>query len=205
MRVFVLCTGRSGSLTFIRACGHITNYTSGHETRSRRLGEDRFRYPDQHIEADNRLVWFPGAMDSAFGSAPVFVHLIRNKEDTVHSYNRRWIKNGSLIRAYCEGIHQIALHKLDNDRRLEVVGDFYDQVNDNIRHFLRDKEKKITIHIENATEGFSEFWNMIGAEGNLEEALHSFEQRYNRSKTRRFKVFRHELRFGLMKLRRRIL
>jgi len=123
MRVFVLCTGRSGSLTFIRACSHITNFSCGHETRSRRLGEDRFAYPDRHIEADNRLAWFPGAMESHFGGDAFYVHLIRNREDTVKSYNRRWIRNGSLIRAYCEGIHQIALHKLDPELRLEVVGD----------------------------------------------------------------------------------
>ena len=32
MRVFVLCTGRSGSTTFVRACQHIDNYTASHES-----------------------------------------------------------------------------------------------------------------------------------------------------------------------------
>ena len=205
MRVFVLCTGRSGSLTFIRACSHMTNFSSGHETRSRILGKERFLYPDNHIEADNRLVWFPGALEEITTREDYFVHLIREREATVKSYNRRWIRNGSLIRAYCEGIHQIALHKLDRNKRMAVVHDFYDRVNENIRHFLKDKQRSITIRIEDAEEDFSRFWGEIGAEGDLDSALHTFGDRYNRSKTRRFKILRHEIRFWLMKLRRRIL
>ena len=204
MRVFVLCTGRSGSLTFIRACSQMNNYSTGHESKSRQLGVDRFSYPDNHIEADNRLSWFPGALDREFGNEAFYVHLIRNREDTIRSYNQRWIRNGSLIRAYCEEIHQIALHKLDRQRRLDVVADFYDQVNQNITQFLKDKERKLTIHIENSADEFPRFWKMIGAEGDLGKALETFGEKHNKSKTRRFKNFRHELRFRLMKLRRRI-
>lgn len=204
MRVIVLCTGRSGSLTFARACSHITNYTVGHESRSRRLGKDRFTLPDNHIEADNRLVWFPAALEQEYGDRAFYVHLIRNREATIQSYNRRWIRNGSLIRAYCEGIHQIALHKLDRRLRLEVVGDFYDQVNANITHFLKDKEQQFCLHIENASVEFPQFWNLIGAEGDLKRAVATFDHTFNKSKTRRFKNFRHEMRFWLMKMRRRI-
>jgi hypothetical protein len=143
-------------------------------------------------------------MERKFGNDAFYVHLIRNKEETVHSYNRRWIRNGSLIRAYCEGIHQIALHKLDRSRRLEVVSDFYDQVNENIVQFLKGKEHKITMEIEKAREQYPRFWEMIGAEGDLEMAIAAFEQKYNRSKIRRFKQTRHEVRFWLMQLRRRI-
>lgn len=201
----MLCTGRSGSLTFIRACSHMENYTAGHETRARMLGGDRFRYPDRHIEADNRLSWFLGRLDQAFGKDAFYVHLIRNREDTIRSYNRRWVRNGSLIRAYCEGIQQIALHRLDNSRRLEVVADFYDQVHSNILLFLKDKDKQMTIRIENAAGEFPLFWKKIGAEGNLPAALETFRSRYNPSRTGKMKHFRHELRFGLMKLRRRML
>ncbi|MEA3462113.1 MAG: hypothetical protein U9R49_09555, partial [Bacteroidota bacterium] len=106
MRVFILCTGRSGSLAFSRACKAINNYTSDHEGRARRLGADRFAYPDQHIEADSRLVWFLGALDRDFGNDAFYVHLIRDKKKVVASYNRKWVRYGSIIKAYCEGIHQ---------------------------------------------------------------------------------------------------
>ena len=33
MNVFVLCTGRSGSVTFYNVCKHIKNYTTSHESR----------------------------------------------------------------------------------------------------------------------------------------------------------------------------
>jgi hypothetical protein len=204
MRVFILCTGRSGSLTFARACNHITNYTVGHESRSRRLGSDRFDYPDQHIEADNRLTWFTGALDRDFGNEALYVHLLRDRTKTVESYNRRWVRYGSLIRAYCEGIHQISIHRLDKQRRLEVVEDFYDNVNENIRHFLKDKEQVLTMHIESIAGEFPTFWEQIGAEGELLEALEEFTRKHNRSKTGQFKLFKHETKFQMMRLRRRI-
>jgi hypothetical protein len=77
-------------------------------------------------------------------------------------------------------------------------------VHDNIRHFLKDKDHQMDLHLETLEEGFPEFWRRIGAEGNLEAALESFARKYNRSKAGKFKRFRHEFRFGLMKLRRRI-
>lgn len=67
MRVFVLNTGRCRSVTFSRACSHLTNYSAGHETLARNLGHARFAFPDQHIETDNRLAWF--LAKSNFGSA----------------------------------------------------------------------------------------------------------------------------------------
>lgn len=168
------------------------------------LGKDRLLYPDQHIEADNRLSWILGSLDSSFGNQAYYVHLIRNKEETVRSYNRRWIRNGSLIRAFSEGIQQIAIHKLDDQRRLDVVNDFYDRVQDNIRHFLKDKEHQMVLHLESIEEEFPMFWKWIGAEGDLEGALETFTRKHNRSKSGKYKLFKHEFRFGLMKLRRRI-
>ncbi len=204
MRVFILCSGRSGSLTFVKACHHITNFTAAHESRSRLLGAGRFDYPDGHIEADNRLAWFPGALERSFGNEAIYVHLLRDRSKTIESYNRRWVRNGSLIRAYCEGIHQIALHKLDRKRRLEVVGDFYDNINENIRQFVKDKDHVLTLNIENMEEGFPQFWKLIEAEGNLELALETFQRSFNRSKRNRFKHFKHEAKFFLMRLRRQI-
>ena len=204
MRVFVLCIGRSGSLTFARACNHIINYTIGHESRSRSLGPDRFDYPDQHIEADNRLAWFTGALDRDFGNDALYVHLLRDRTKTVESYNQRWVRYGSLIRAYCEGIHQISIHRLDKQRRLEVVEDFYDNVNENIRHFLKDKEQVLTMHIECLEDEFPAFWKQIGADGEMEKALEEFTRKHNRSKTGQFKLFKHEAKFRMMRLRRRI-
>ena len=204
MNVFVLCTGRSGSMTFSRACRYITNYSVGHESRARLLGPDRFDYPDRHMEADNRLAWFPGALDREFGNDAYYVHLFRDPEETIASYNRRWVRNGSLIRAYCEGIHQITIHLLDKRRRKEVVEDFYDNVNANIRTFLKDKTRVLYLPLEEAETVFPRFWKEIGAEGDLESALKVFTYRHNASKTGWFKLWKHEMRFRAMRFRWRL-
>ena len=83
MNVFILNTGRCGSSTFIKACHHITNYTSGHETMSSQVLDARLGYSENHIEADNRLSWFLGRLDQKFGSEAFYVHLSRDKSATV--------------------------------------------------------------------------------------------------------------------------
>ena len=80
MNVFVLTTGRSGSVTFAEACRHITNYTAGHETRVGLVGDDRLAYPGDHIEVDDRLAWLLGRLEDAYGDAAFYVHLRRDEQ-----------------------------------------------------------------------------------------------------------------------------
>ena len=84
LNVFVLCTGRCGSVTFARACRFIDNYTAGHETAH----GYNLEYPDRHIEVDNRLSWFLGRLDERYPDA-YYVHLLRRREDVVQSFARR--------------------------------------------------------------------------------------------------------------------
>jgi hypothetical protein len=65
VNVFVLNTGRCGSVTFIEACRHIRNYSAAHESRATLIGEQRLAYAANHIETDNRLCWFLGRLDKA--------------------------------------------------------------------------------------------------------------------------------------------
>jgi hypothetical protein len=69
MQVFVLCTGRCGSMTFTRACQHMTNFTAGHESRKRFLFGEKLSYPRNHIEADNRLSWCLGVLNDRYGAS----------------------------------------------------------------------------------------------------------------------------------------
>ena len=52
MRVFILSPQRCGSVTLSEACKHISNYSSGHETRKKL----ELEYPDQHIEIDRFII-----------------------------------------------------------------------------------------------------------------------------------------------------
>jgi hypothetical protein len=83
--VFVLCTGRCGSLAFARACAHMTNYSCGHESRCSLLGAERLSYPSRHIEVDNRLAWLLGRLDETYGKDAFYVHLRRDRDATARS------------------------------------------------------------------------------------------------------------------------
>ena len=189
MNIFILNTGRCGSMTFIRACQHISNFSSAHESRCHELGDARLAYPDNHIEADNRLAWFLdalpavcaflGRLDRHYGDNAVYVHLRRNIEATVNSYAKRLFPGG-IIPAYRQGILQFLP---DNVSHISVCLDYYDTVNSNIELFLKDKTRKMTFTLENAAEDYPKFWRLIGAEGDMSAALAEFRIAYNASET----------------------
>jgi len=182
MNVFVLCTGRSGSQTFMKACAHITNFSSSHESRSKILGEERFNHPENHIEGDNRLSWVLGQLDEKHGKDAYYVHLIRDKNEVAASFNNRWQVTYSIIKGYAHSIKMRKIHKLNSHERLQMCIDYYDTVNANIRLFLKDKPNKKTIHLENMKEDFQDFWNDIQAEGDKEAALAVLDTVHNANK-----------------------
>jgi hypothetical protein len=174
VNVFILNAGRSGSVSFIRACSHITNYTAGHETQSNRVGAAHFRYPDNHIEADNRLAWFLGRLDRAYGDSAFYVHLKRDPVATARSYVRRY--DGGIIRTYRRSI---LMGRPDNRDPMAVSLDFVDTVTSNIELFLRDKSHVIEVSLENARRDFERFFRAVGAEGDLQAALAEWAASHN--------------------------
>ncbi len=177
MKIFVLCTGRCGSTTFIRACQHITNYTALHESRTGHLGDVRFAYQDNHIEADNRLSWLLGRLDEAYGKDAFYVHLTRARRATAASFVKRTGKG--IMRAYARSGILMALPPDANP--LEVARDYYDTVNSNISLFLRDKPRQMRFRLENAQTDFPSFCSVIEADVNMPAALREFEIKHNAS------------------------
>jgi len=181
MNIFVLCTGRCGSTTFIRACQHIKNYSSGHETLANEIFDRRLDYPNNHIEADNRLTWFLGRLDEKYGNNAYYVHLTRNIEDCANSFVKRW--EYGIMKAYRSDI--IMCRKYDNittEEKKLVAKDYLHTVNENIRCFLKDKTKKLYFELENATENFIHFCNQINADIDINNALNEFNIKYNASR-----------------------
>ena len=176
MNIFVLNTGRCGSTTFIKACHHISNFTSAHESRCHLIGDARIDYPENHIEADNRLSWVLGRLDKRYGDDAVYVHLQRNKSDTAGSFIKRY--DIGIIKAYREGI---LMGVSEDARAISVASDYCDTVNSNIELFLKDKTRKIDFQLENAAYNFEIFWRMIEAKGNLDAAIREFDLTYNAS------------------------
>lgn len=173
MNVFVLCTGRTGSVTFVRACQHMKNYTAAHESRSSYLGHERLNFPYHHVEVDNRLSWFLGRLEKQYSDQAFYVHLLRDRDKVAQSYNKRWFKIFSIMNAYSLGILK------SQDKTLDQCYDYVDTVTENIEFFLRDKTRKMTIHLENIEKEFPQFWEAIGAEGNLKEAIATFRDSSN--------------------------
>ncbi len=180
MNVFILCTGRCGSMTFEKACLHINNFTTAHESRANKLGDERVNYPNYHIESDNRLLWFLPRLESQFIDKPVFyVHLKRNDEEVAQSYSKRFSK-GLIMPAYSEGII-LNGPSLTDEWKLSYARDYVRNANETINQFLKNKKNSIDIDIENLEEGFKLFWQRIGAQGDLDSALKELNQKYNYS------------------------
>jgi hypothetical protein len=174
MNVFVLCTGRCGSKSFIQACSHITNYSAGHETRVRHVGAAKFAYPADHIEADNRLAWHLGRLEEVYSDDALYVHLYRDRSKVIASYAQRWAPVGGMMPAYRNGILRAGAHS-----RSATAEDFVATVEANIASFLRDKSMKMSVALEDAVDWFPVFWDRIGAEGDLDRALAEWSQPRN--------------------------
>jgi hypothetical protein len=175
MNVFILNTGRCGSTTFIKACQHISNYSAAHESRIRLTGSTRLDYPNNHIEADNRLSWFLGRLDQRYGDNAIYIHLQREHDSTVESFSKR--SSFGIMKAYREGIY------LDKEAQSSkpYEDDYINTVNANIELFLKDKTHKMIFHLQQARQDFRQFWQLVDAEGDIESALLEWDVNYNHS------------------------
>jgi hypothetical protein len=57
--------------------------------------------------------------------------------------------------------------------------DYWETVNSNIRLFLKDKTRKLCLDVDNPKAAFTEFWEKIGAEGDLHAALAEWDVHHN--------------------------
>lgn len=199
MRVFILCAGRTGSTTIIKACQFIENYTAAHESRNKLFGPERFEYPERHIEADNRLSWELGQLDKRFGKSAFYVHMVREREATSQSYTRRFFRLESIIDSFCQGIRNTPPETMSKVQRLQACYDYVDTINSNIEAFIAEKPLKMTLRLEHAKTDFAVFWERIEAEGKLDEALMTFDQRHNVSRPRKLKNYAYQLKLFLLR------
>jgi hypothetical protein len=178
VNVFVLSTGRCGSTTFARACGHVENYSAAHESRISCV-KKRVDYPDDHIEIDNHLAWFLGCLDDRYGNDAFYVHLKRDLEETARSRKHREARkvDPGLMWAYGQRI----IWENEEAKLIDVCRHYCQTVNSNIRLFLKDKSKTMTIRLESIQEDFRRFWGRIGATGPIEAAVQEWNRRHNKS------------------------
>ena len=173
--VFVLCTGRCGSMGLAKAAQQFENYSAGHETRTHLLGFERFNYALGHIEVDNRLAWLLGRLQARYGDAAFYVHLKRDPIEVAQSYAKR---SGWLIDAYHKNGILMGCHDSD---LVKVAFDMVQTIEANIEVFLKDKSNKMIFNIKNAEEDFKAFAQNIGAKGDIEKGIEVLAARHNAS------------------------
>jgi hypothetical protein len=171
VRIFVTGTGRCGTVTFTKACSHIENFTSAHESHSGEVGN--WKYPTNHIEVDPRLAYSTAVLSDLYPDA-LIIHLVRDKSTAITSLAKRTSINkfrdfhfGS---SNCKDMNKIA-------------NVYYDTTNTMLRKVLKlhkntceySLEKMKAIHWE-------QFWKSIGAEGNFRKSLQEWDVKHNRSK-----------------------
>lgn len=175
--IIVLCTGRCGSMTLARACAHLTSHTSAHEGRTHLTGPARLAFPPNHIEIDNRLAWFLGRLDEAWGDRAAYVHLTRNREDVAQSFAQR--AGQGILKAYRTEILLRSRAKGPYEPLITYCRDYVDTVTANIAHFLRDKSHVMTMTLETMPEDFERLVAWGGLAGDLGAARAELATRHN--------------------------
>lgn len=178
--IFVLCTGRCGSVTFAQACKHLDNYTAGHESQADLIGRARLIYPDHHIEVDNRLAWYLGRIGASYSNeSTLYVHLKRDPEEVAQSHLARWDAKfrASMIRAYGHGI-VTKTKDWPVERRIDVCRDHVATVTANIEEFLRYR-RSVTVRLEEAKTDFAVFLDAAKATGDIEAAIAEWDVKHN--------------------------
>jgi len=168
VRVFVTGTGRCGSVTCAKACGHISNYTAAHETHWGRCQVPEVVHPDRHIEVAPQLVlWIPWLRKLYPDSH--WVHLIRGDQlgccESLATRCRASME--------CFSIQWFGLRG-DPDAAASC---FYDAINDLCAALMPTDRTEILL--EDPEPGWRQFWQAIGAEGNLEAALATWRTKHN--------------------------
>ncbi len=194
MRVFVLTTGRAASKTFAYACRHLDGMTAGHETNGGKIAF-RLEYPDNHVEVDNRLVWFLGGLDHRYSDKNTFyVHLTRDRDKVVESYLMRWHLTVSITRAFYHGI-LMNPKKPDMDTARKSCHLFVETVDENVRYFLKNRSNWTHVRVEYLEQDFFGFMQKAGLTGDrdtIREAVRDIKnvnKKKYRKKSRVKKLF----------------
>lgn len=175
-RVFIVCTGRCGSVSFREACRYATNYRTGHESHCGFL-----EYPDQWIEVNNHLRCVIPHMANKYPDA-LWVHLIREPKGCIRSLER--MNDGAHMRAY-QALYPSVMpsHNLG-----DVAYRYYwaenDAINVQLTALVANPQRRV-MRLESIKDEWADFWQWIGAEGDDQASLAAWDVRRNTTEERR--------------------
>ena len=192
MKVVVLTTGRSGSVSLYHACKLAKNYAAGHESKAGALASERCNIANNFIEVDNRLAWFLGRLAENDQGDVHYGFLRRSSAQVASSYNRRWEVRKGMMRGYCEGFLQRDKSRGD----MAVAQDMVETIESNIALFLKDRPHSV-LNLETIDTDLPKFFDAIGADIDVEQALDEFRKKRN-SSNRTNPIFWLRLRVSLL-------
>jgi hypothetical protein len=174
--VFILSSGRTATTAMAKACSHIPGYSADHESRSRLPFAERLNYPEWHIEADNRLLFFLMQLEDTYGDDALYVYLDRSAEEVAESYARRWHLNVSIVRAFTHGIQMIPRVTRDGIRK--QCHEFVSYSTDSFGRFLERRQHVVHLDTTRLSEEFSKLCELLEVK-TPPEALQELEKRHN--------------------------
>lgn len=175
MRVFVVGTGRCGSVTFYQACKSLAaaGYTAAHESHENSIPGVFPGYPDNHIEVSPPLAPAVALLKKNYPGSK-WVHLKREQQACVRSLSYSlWSPMEWYSRLVFMGWHPMHL--------IDVANSYYAITNAAIEDALRDTDH-MTIQIEDAASQWQTFCTWIGAtdsEGKWKDGAAAFSRKYN--------------------------
>lgn len=175
MRVFVIGTGRCGSVSFREACRFIKNYTVGHESNCGLL-----EYPDNHIEVNPHIRGLVKKIKNKYPGSK-WIHLIRQPETCIPSLAA--MDRGIIMEYYGRLYPSVQI----TPAVMDIAYRFYWQENDLIQvqlNHLVSEYQRMTIELELVKNKWRAFWNWIGAEGDFEASCKSWDVPCNTRKQR---------------------
>ena len=173
MRVFILGTGRCGSMPCAKAASHVTNFTSAHESN---ILPD-FHFPDNHIEVSPRLTWVLSSLGRVYPDDDTFwVHLVRRREEVIASWIKRGPHRGAgYWRKLVWSTSSVVSYK-------KACGMCYDAMHGQIEDFLDTRVRTFRIRLEHGAEDWGNLWSRIHAEGDFEASEAEWKTKYNAAK-----------------------
>lgn len=187
MRVYVVGTGRCGSVTIAAALKEtVTNLTVGHETFANGHPSNMAYpgLPDDHIEVDHRLTFHLGPilLDVMKGEA-IVVWLRRNTEAVVRSWLRRFKVKGGMMRSWANGVAYFRPELRSADDLEHVARSYVTHVERHLQSVFECHEGAdlVRLHIEKPEPGLRELWKLAGLEGDLDRCLELATRYLNKS------------------------
>lgn len=151
MNIFIISPGRTATTTLASAFGALDGYTSGHETQTSYLGADRITFPANHVECDNRLIWFLPRLTRRYSHNSLLITVNRCNEEISRSYDKRWGKI-NIMKAYSQGI---LLRSLE-DNSIEVCRDYVSNCYEHLAFFSSHWRYHLTLELDRPDAAIAE-------------------------------------------------